>query len=130
MKGFSTLLLSLSFSAIHVTTPSIKAFLALVPASILLVGSVVLFLREKTFACFLQLIGAACLIVVVLAHVFEAFRLFPSMHWGETHSVGHYLDFWSAVLGLSVFPTGYLLHSLTKSGAEPEPVYGFGLGPE
>ena len=113
MKGFSALLLSLSFSAIHVTTPSIKAFLALVPASILLVGSVVFFLREKTFACFLQLIGAACLAVVVLAHVFEALHLFPPMHWGHEHGVGHYIDFVSAIVGLSLFSTGYLLHSLT-----------------
>ena len=87
---------------------------ALVPAGMLFVGSVVFFLKEKTFACFLQLIGAGCLIVVVLTHVFEAFHLFPSMHWGREHSVGHYLDFWSAVLGLSVFPAGYLLHSLAK----------------
>jgi hypothetical protein len=87
---------------------------ALVPAGMLFVGCVVLFLKEKTFAYFLQLIGAGCLVVVVLAHLFEAFHLFPSMHWGREHSVGHYLDFWSAVLGLSVFPAGYLLHSLTK----------------
>jgi hypothetical protein len=34
------------------------------------------------------------------------------MHWGDTHSVGHYLDFASAVLGLTLFPIGYLLHAL------------------
>jgi len=43
---------------------------------------------------------------------------FPSsiarMHWGLEHSVGPYLNYWSAVLGLSLFPIGYLLHSLTK----------------
>jgi hypothetical protein len=87
---------------------------ALVPAGMLFVGSVAFFLKEKTFACFLQLIGAGCLVVVVLTHVFEAFHLFPSMHWGREHSAGHYLDLWSAVLGLSLFPAGYLLHSLTK----------------
>lgn len=114
MRDFSALRLSLSFSAIRVTTPLIKAFLALVPASILLVGSVVLFLREKTFACFLQLIGVACLVVVVLTHVFEASHVFAWMHWGRKHSVGHYIDFWSAVLGLSLFPAGYLLHSLAR----------------
>jgi hypothetical protein len=36
------------------------------------------------------------------------------MHWGLEHSLGHYLDFWSAVLGLTLFPIGYLLHALTK----------------
>ena len=114
MRDFSALRLSLSFSAIHVTTASLKALIALVPASILLVGSIALFFKEKTFACFLQLIGAACLTVVVLTHVFEAFHLSTSMHFGQEHSVGHYLDFWSAVLGLSLFPTGYLLHSLKE----------------
>ena len=108
----------MSFSAkrmsIFTNTASLKALIALVPANILLVASVALFLREKTFACFLQLIGAACLIVVVLTHVFEAFHLFPSMHWGHEHGVGHYLDLGSAIFGLSLFPTGYLLHSLRR----------------
>ncbi len=26
------------------------------------------------------------------------------MNWGDEHSVGHYLDFGSAVLGLTLFP--------------------------
>jgi hypothetical protein len=90
---------------------SLKAFIALAPASILLLGSMVLFIRERTFACFLQLTGAGCLALVVLTHVFEMFRLSSSMHFGREHSVGHYLDFWSAVLGLSLFPIGYLLHA-------------------
>jgi hypothetical protein len=30
----------------------------------------------------MQLFGAACLLVVVLTHVCEAFGLFPSMRWG------------------------------------------------
>ena len=51
---------------------------------------------------------------VVLTHVSEALRLFPWMQWGLEDSDGHYLDFWSAVLGLTLFPVGYLLHALTK----------------
>jgi hypothetical protein len=93
---------------------SLKAFIALIPAGMLFLGSIVLFFRAKTFSCFLQLIGAACLVVVVLAHICEAFHLFSWMHWGREHSVGHYLDFWSVVLGLLLFTGGYLLHSLTK----------------
>jgi|SRR4029453_11505889 hypothetical protein len=42
--------------------------------------------------------GAGCLLVVVLTHACEAFRLFPWMHWGAEHSVGHYVDLSSAVL--------------------------------
>ena len=95
-----------------IDTASLKALIALVPASMLLSGSAVLFFREKTVSSFLQLLGAACLVVVVLTHIFEALQAFPWMHWGLKHSIGHYLDFWSAVLGLSLFPMGYLLRSL------------------
>ena len=58
----------------------------------------------------LQLIGAGCLVVVVLTHVCEALHLFPWMHWGDEHSIGHYVDLGGAVLGLALFPVGYLLH--------------------
>jgi hypothetical protein len=51
-------------------------------------------------------------VVVVFTHVSEALHLFPWMHWGLEHSIGHYLDFFSAVLGLTLFPIGYLLHAL------------------
>jgi len=52
--------------------------------------------------------------MVVLTHVSEALRLFHWMDWGLEDSVGHYLDFGSAVLGLTLFPVGYLLHALAK----------------
>jgi hypothetical protein len=92
-----------------------KALVALVPAGMLFSGSVVLFTRQKTVWIFLQLLGAGCLVAVVLAHVCEALHLFPRMHWGHEHSAGHYLDFWSVVLGLTLFPVGYLLHVLGKT---------------
>jgi hypothetical protein len=41
------------------------------------------------------------------------------MNWGRPHSIGHYLDFWSAVLAFTLFPIGYLFHTLTKSKAQP-----------
>jgi hypothetical protein len=77
-------------------------------------GSVVSFLKGKTMGCFLQLVGAGYLVVVVLTHLAEALHLLAWMHWGDEHSVGHYLDFWSAVVGLTLFPTGYLLSALRK----------------
>jgi succinate dehydrogenase/fumarate reductase cytochrome b subunit len=95
----------------------LRALGALVPASMLLSGSIVLFLRGKTASSFLQLLGAGCLVAVVLTHVCEALRLFPWMHWGLEHSVGHYLDLWSAVVAFTLFPVGYLLHALTKRHA-------------
>jgi len=94
-----------------------RALVALVPAGILFVGSVLLFLRERTLGSFLQPLGAGCLVVVILTHVFEALHLLPWMQWGSNHSVGHYLDLGSAVLGLTLFPIGYLLHALTKRHA-------------
>ena len=75
-------------------------------------GSVVLFFRGKTVWSFLQLLGAGCLMVVALTHVSEALHLFPWMHWGLEGSFGHYLHLSSAVLGLTLFPIGYLLHAL------------------
>jgi hypothetical protein len=95
----------------------LKGLVALVPATILFSGSLVLFFRGKTVCSLLQLLGAACLVVVVLTHVREALHLFPWMHWGLEQGVGHYLDFWSAVLGLTLFPVGYLFHALTKRQA-------------
>jgi hypothetical protein len=92
----------------------LKALVALVPAGMLFAGSMVLFLRGKTVGSFLALLGAGCLVLVALTHVSEALHLLPWMHWGREHSVGHYLDLWSAVLGLTLFPIGYLLHALTK----------------
>jgi hypothetical protein len=92
----------------------LKALVALLPAGILLVGSLLLFLRERILGSFLQILGTGCLVVVVLAHICEALHMFPWMCWGSEHSVGHYLDLWSAVLGLTLFPIGYLLHALTR----------------
>jgi hypothetical protein len=93
---------------------SFKSLVALLPAGILFVGSVLLFFKERTLGSFLQPLGAGCLVMVVLTHICEALHLFPWMHWGAEHSVGHYLDLGSAVLGLTLFPIGYLLHALTK----------------
>lgn len=94
----------------------LKGLIALVPACTLFFGSVVLFFRRKKFFCLLQLLGAGCLVIVVFTHVCEALGLFPWMRWGLTHSAGHYLDFWSCVFGLTLFPAGYLFHALTSDG--------------
>jgi hypothetical protein len=90
----------------------LKALVVLVPVCLLFLGSVVLLLGRKTLASLLHLDGASCLVVVVLTHISEALHMFPWMQWGLENSVGHYLDFWSAVLGLTLFPVGYLLQAL------------------
>jgi hypothetical protein len=95
-------------------TALLKALIALVPVCMLLSGSAVMFFARKTAPLFLQLFGAGCLLVVVSTHVFEALHLFTWMRWGDENSVGHYLDFGSALLGLTLFPLGYLLQAITK----------------
>ena len=75
----------------------IKALVALVPVSLLLVYSVAVLVSRNTVPAVLQLVGATCLVVVVLAHVAEALHLFPAMRWGEPDSVGHYIDLSSVV---------------------------------
>jgi hypothetical protein len=98
-------------------TALLKGLVALVPASLMFSGSLVLLCRGKTIWSFLQVVGAGCLMVVGFCHVCEALHLFPWMEWGLKHSVGHYLDSWSAVLGITLFPLGYLFHALTARSA-------------
>ena len=83
-----------------------------IPACMLFSGSAVLFFTGRSFASFLQVLGAGCLMVVVFTHVAEALRLFPWMNWGLPHSIGHYVDLGSAVLRVTLFPVGYLFHAL------------------
>ena len=90
----------------------VKALAAFVPVCMLFCGSVVPFFRAKSVASFLQLLGAGCLVVVVLTHVAEGLQWFPSMHWGDEQSIGHYLDLSAAVLGVTLFPGGYFFEAL------------------
>jgi hypothetical protein len=97
--------------------PLAKALIALLAAGILFAGSALLFVRAKGLSSLLQLAGAGCLVGVVLTHIAEGLRVFPWMNWGLEDSVGHYLDFWSAVLGFTLFPIGYLLHAVQSRPA-------------
>lgn len=92
----------------------LKALVALIPAGMLFSGSFILFSTRKDGRSLLQLLGAVCFMVVILTHICEALNLLPSMQWGMEHSVGHYIDVSSAILGLALFPLGYLLHTLAK----------------
>lgn len=99
-------------------TQSLGILLGLcIPACIVLVGSAALFFRTRTTSTFLQLLGAGGLIMVVIAHIAEAFQLLPCMGWGLEHSAGHYLDLSSAIIGLTAFPSGYLLFALARHPA-------------
>jgi hypothetical protein len=86
-----------------------KALVGLVLDSTLFSVCLLRFVRVKAPSSFLQLFGAGCLVITVITHICEALHLFLWMQWGQDDSVGHYLDFWSAVLGLTLFPVGYAL---------------------
>jgi hypothetical protein len=90
------------------------ALLALAPVGMLFARSALLFSRTRTVASFLQVFGAGGLVIVVLTHLSEALHLFPSLNWGRPHSIGHYLDFCGAVLGLTLFPLGYFFNALSS----------------
>lgn len=102
-----------SWEASSVNETLFRTVIASVPACLLVAGAVIFFFRVKTVLALLQLVGAGSLLVVVLVHVFEALHLLPWMNWGLQHSPGHYLDLASAILGLTLFPLGYLLQALT-----------------
>lgn len=88
-----------------------KALVALIPVSVLLGLSVRLAFNTRTAGSLLQIVGSAGLLVVVLTHIAEGLQLFPSMHWGENQSAGHYLDLASAVVGITLLPLGFLSHA-------------------
>jgi hypothetical protein len=85
----------------------LKAMAGFVPTALLVVGSALVFLRRRDVWSCTQLVGSACLVIVVVTHVCEALGWFPSMGWGLRHSVGHYVDLCCAVLGITLFPAGY-----------------------
>lgn len=92
---------------------SLKSLVVLVPTSMLLYGSLVLFRTTQSIWVSWQLIGSAFLVIVVLTHICEALNVFQWMHWGLEDSIGHYLDLGSAVVGLILFPAGYCLYAQT-----------------
>jgi hypothetical protein len=85
-----------------------------VTGAAILLGSAALFFKTRTTWYLLQLLGAGCLLMVVRAHIAEALRVFPWMGWGQERSIGHYPGFFSAVLGITLFPIGYLLQSVKE----------------
>lgn len=84
------------------------------PVCAVLFVSLIGFARERTVWRFLQLIGAIFLLMMVLAHIGGALQHVPCMPWGQNDSPGHYLDLFSAILGLILLPLGYLFPVLSR----------------
>ena len=100
---------------------TVKSTIALVQVSLLFYGSVVLSRATRSVWVFLQVIGSAFLVIVVLTHICEALGIIRWMRWGLEDSIGHYFDLGSAVLGVGLFTTGYCLYALTTRKAEGDP---------
>lgn len=75
---------------------------------IVCVASARSFARERTSLAITQLVGAGFLLVVIFAHICEAFGLIPSLGWGKPGTVGHYIDLVSAFSGSILLTLGYL----------------------
>jgi hypothetical protein len=72
------------------------------------------FVKEKTVMAFVQFIGSMFLLVVIFAHTAEAFTLFPSLGWGRTATLGHYIDLGSAIGSAILLPVGYFGRRFTR----------------
>jgi len=96
----------------------LKVLLALAPTLLLLLGTAALYVRSKAAAALAMALGAASLLVVVLAHVCEALNLLPFMGWGAQGSIGHYIDLASAIVGVTMLAVGALIHALSKRKAD------------
>lgn len=95
----------------------VRALIVLIPVLGLLAWSLAAFGRSRARALRLQIAGACCLLVVVVAHVFEARQMFGFMGWGERHSPGHYLDLSAAILGLTLIAAAGVTHVwVSRSG--------------
>ena len=78
-----------------------------IPILIAFGASAIAFVREGTPIALVQLAGAVCLLVVMFAHIAEAFGLLPSMGWGQPNTPGHFIDLVSAITGVILLAVGY-----------------------
>ena len=92
----------------------LKTLFAFVLTGISLAAFIRSFSRRRQVGSFLQLLGAGCLVVVVLTHVLEALNVFPWMRWGRPDSPGHYLELSSAIVGLTLLAVGSALQVHAK----------------
>jgi hypothetical protein len=91
------------------STVVLKGLLALVAACIFVGVSLTLSLTRRTLGSTLQALGLICFGVVALTHAFEAFAIFPTLGWGQPHSVGHYVDLVAALSGVALTLAGFAL---------------------
>ena len=79
----------------------LKALAALIPVGLLCAGAAIMYVRERSLPSTLLLLGAACLVMVVLAHICEALHELPWMRWGD-QTVPVIIWIWRALLWASL----------------------------
>ena len=89
-----------------------------VTISAIFVGSVRSLTERRTIWTGLQVLGAICLTVVVLAHIAEKTRIWPEMGWGLPNSTGHYVDLVSAIAGSIILPLGFIVDLMVRPKSE------------
>lgn len=92
----------------------LKGTLALIVTFAVVVELTVRHRRLRTMGSLLQLLGAASFVVVAFSHVFEELSVFPGFGWGQSHSIGHYIDLGAAIIGLTLVFTGFLLQYIGR----------------
>lgn len=86
-----------------------RASLAAVPVLLFLAFSLVRWWRRPIASARAQLLGAVFALIVVFAHFAEGFTVWPSMGWGQPHSLGHYADLASALLSVILLSVAAIL---------------------
>jgi hypothetical protein len=63
----------------------------------------------------LALAGCGCWLIVVLTHVAERWRLVPGMGWGLPYSPGHYIALISAISGVLLLVSAFIMRRISNA---------------
>lgn len=95
-----------------------RASLIAVPVLALLAFSVVRWWRTPTASARAQVLGAIFAWIVILAHIAEAFNVWPSMGWGQPHSIGHYTDLASGLFSVILLAMAAVLAMRSRTAPD------------
>ena len=91
-----------------------KGLLALVGTFTFLGVSVSVLMTRRGVSSVLLALGCGSFAVMALTHVFEAYSLLPRLGWGKPHTVGHFIDLITALLGITLVGASFLLRSVQR----------------
>lgn len=78
--------------------------LAIIGVIVVLISGLTLFkfFKNRSRSTLVQLCGCGLLLVTVLTHAAEQFRVLPAMGWGRPGTAGHYVDLVSVAAGFAL----------------------------